>query len=264
MLTNQLAQNKVANYLFIGSSGNGKTTTARILAKALNCEREEVEIESPCLICDSCCLDPHPDVIELDAASHSGVNEIRESVIKTVKFTPTQGKYKIYILDEVQMLSKSAQSALLKIIEEPPSHVKFIFCTTDPDKILDTIRSRCQILEFKTPTDLEMARFIEKVVNAEGGKIDENAALYLVDREKGMRNLLSTIGSSLAFNSEITLEWLRKYYGDLSTQSLDLLLNEVKSGNFIGVVNKLADIKTQVSSPAHFWNSFAKHTIDAF
>ena len=146
-LTNAFAQEKLAHaFLFTGIRGVGKTTIARIIAMGLNCEAENKPIANPCGICSNCkaiLQDRYEDVLEIDAASNTGVDDVRE-IISSLKYRPSKGSYKVFIIDEVHMLSNSAFNALLKTIEEPPSFVKFIFCTTEVQKIPITIVSRCQ------------------------------------------------------------------------------------------------------------------------
>ena len=147
-LKNAIVQNRIAHaYLFCGPRGTGKTSIAKIFAKTLNCTNNE---DAPCGICENCKMaanGSHPDIIEIDAASNNGVDEVR-NLIDKVKYAPMQGKYKIYIIDEVHMMTSGAFNALLKTIEEPPAHVIFIFATTEPNKVLPTIISRCQRFDF--------------------------------------------------------------------------------------------------------------------
>ena len=139
-------------YLFCGPRGTGKTTMARILAKALLCQKAHGDHgcmpDGTCPECEAIAEGTHPDVYELDAASRTGVDSVREEIINSVNFAPVRGTYKVYIIDEVHMLTTQAFNALLKTLEEPPSHVVFVLCTTDPQKLLDTILSRCQRFDF--------------------------------------------------------------------------------------------------------------------
>lgn len=155
-LKNALATNKIAHaYLFCGPRGTGKTSVARLFAKALNCSEG---VGHQCNKCENCIQiseGQHPDVIEIDAASNSGVDEVR-SLIEKVKYAPIKGRYKIYIIDEVHMMTPSAFNALLKTLEEPPEYVVFILCTTEPYKLLPTIISRCQRFEFRKISDDEL------------------------------------------------------------------------------------------------------------
>ncbi|HSF13962.1 MAG TPA: DNA polymerase III subunit gamma/tau [Vicinamibacteria bacterium] len=175
-LTNAIQKGRVAHaFLFAGVRGVGKTTTARILAKALNCQSGPTV--RPCGKCDACreiAAGRSMDVLEIDGASHTKVEEFRE-LLETVPYAPSRDKYKIYIVDEVHMLSTHSFNALLKTLEEPPPHVKFIFATTEQHKIPDTIRSRCQEFEFRTVAPSEIAAQLQKIADAEGMEIDDAA-----------------------------------------------------------------------------------------
>lgn len=166
--------------MFTGPRGTGKTSTARIFAKAINCTN--IKNGDPCLNCQICASaqeDSLIDIIEIDAASHTGVDNIRE-IIERAQFQPSHAKYKVYIIDEVHMLSKGAFNALLKILEEPPKHVKFILATTDIHKVPDTILSRCQRYDFTNFVNEEIQGRLEYIAKEEGIKVDKESYEYIV------------------------------------------------------------------------------------
>ena len=202
-LTNAIRMDRVAHsFLFTGARGVGKTSTARILAKALNCA--EGPTETPCGVCPSCLEVPEGrslDVLEIDGASNRGIGEIRE-LRDGVRYAPSRDSYKIYIIDEVHMLTQEAFNALLKTLEEPPPHVKFIFATTEPQKIPVTILSRCQRFDFKRVPAKTLIGRLEQILKAEGVEMDESA-LHLVAREsEGSVRMLSLLDRIIASRRE--------------------------------------------------------------
>jgi DNA polymerase-3 subunit gamma/tau len=188
-------------YLFCGTRGTGKTSTARILAKALNCQKAEGPTPDPCGKCDSCqaiARGDDIDVIEIDAASNTGVDNVRE-IIENSAYRPARSRFKVYIIDEVHMLSKSAFNALLKTLEEPPSHVKFILATTEPEKVLPTILSRCQRYDFRNISSKEIAGHLKGICKAEKISAEEDALALVAKAGAGsMRDALSLLDRLLS------------------------------------------------------------------
>ncbi|MFN8769752.1 MAG: DNA polymerase III subunit gamma/tau [Neisseriaceae bacterium] len=216
-------------YLLTGTRGIGKTTIARIIAKALNCGN--LTDNDPCCKCSSCLEIDNGrfvDVIEIDAASNTGVDNIRE-VIENAQYLPTQGKYKVYIIDEVHMLSKSAFNAMLKTLEEPPQHIIFILATTDPQKMPITVLSRCLQLKLRNLISQEISDYLTLVLNNEKVKFEKNALETIADMANGsMRDALSLTDQAIAFtNGNITYELINQMLGNTDSSVLYALIDTI-------------------------------------
>jgi len=219
-LVNAIKNNKIAHaYLFAGPRGTGKTTIAKLFAKAINCEHFLDEACDGCENCKAYLEGNHPDIIELDAASNNGVDDVRE-IIDQVPYAPLIGKYKVYIIDEVHMLSTQAFNALLKTLEEPPAHVIFIFATTDPQKVIPTVLSRCQRYNFSKLSLFEIKKRTSEVLNMEKIPYDEKAVDEIARMaEGGMRDALSILEQCLAYNpDELRISDIEKIFGLTSTK----------------------------------------------
>ena len=207
-LRNQVMNDRIAHaYLFCGSRGTGKTSTAKILARAINCEHPENG--DPCGKCMNCIRmenDESLDIIEIDAASNNGVDEMRD-LRDTVKYPPQFGRYKVYIIDEVHMLSTSAFNALLKTLEEPPAHIVFILATTEPQKLPETILSRYQRFDFGRISVTDIQQRLREAAEGSGATVS-NGALMVIARaaEGGMRDALSILDMCLGYGDNITEE----------------------------------------------------------
>jgi DNA polymerase-3 subunit gamma/tau len=234
-------------YLFTGARGVGKTTTARILAKALNCKTGPTC--TPCDKCDSCesvVSGDDVDVLEIDGASNRGIDEVRE-LRQNANLRPTRGRYKIYIIDEVHMLTREAFNALLKTLEEPPSHVKFIFATTDPQKIPVTILSRCQRFDFGTIGPKRIEKRLKEIVAAEGIAVDDEVLELVTRRAAGsMRDALSLMDQLLAFGGErVTTEQVHRLLGTAGEDRLMELVAHLISRNAGGAIQVLDQAESQ-------------------
>src|SRR5437762_4129007 len=222
-------------YLFCGTRGTGKTSMARILAKALNCKSSDKPTTTPCGKCESCLAiarGDDMDVIEIDAASNTGVDNVRE-VIENSQYRPARSRFKIYIIDEAHMLSKAAFNALLKTLEEPPEHVKFILATTEPEKVLPTILSRCQRYDFRNIPTREIAGHLRDITKKEKIKADDDALLLVAKAGAGsMRDALSLLDRLLSVgDKELTAETVEQMLGLPKSQVLFDLADSIGRGD---------------------------------
>ncbi len=239
-LKNALVNDKLAHaYLFAGPRGTGKTTMARLLAKALDCDEGVGKQCNHCSNCQAISDGSHPDVIEIDAASNNGVDQVRE-LIEKVTYAPIKGRYKVYIIDEVHMMTDAAFNALLKTIEEPPERVIFILCTTEPYKVLPTILSRCQRFDFGKIPDDEMEKKLIEVLQKENASFDKKGLrLVMKLADGGMRDALSILDQVLAYSSSsLHEEDVLTIYGLASdAEKVDLLMS-LRNGDVARVVGK--------------------------
>lgn len=247
-LTNQIKANRIGHaYLFCGTRGTGKTTVAKILAKAVNCEHPVNG--SPCNECAMCKAiqaGTAMNVIEIDAASNNGVDNIRE-IREEVAYRPTEGKYKVYIIDEVHMLSTGAFNALLKTLEEPPSYVIFILATTEAHKIPITILSRCQRYDFHRISIDTIAARLSELLAAEGVEAEEKAVRYVAKKGDGsMRDALSLLDQCISFylGQVLTYDKVLDVLGAVDTEVFSKLLRKVLSGDVTGSIHVLEDLIT--------------------
>ncbi len=223
-LINAISEGAVAHaYLFCGPRGTGKTTSARLLAKALLCESaQNGQPDGTCPQCLEIAQGTHPDVFELDAASRTGVDNVREEIIGRVGFAPTRGRFKVYIIDEVHMLSTAAFNALLKTLEEPPEHVVFVLCTTDPHKVPETIQSRCQRFDFRRFSVEEIVGYLERISKGEGFEYEPEALEFIAAKSAGgMRDATTALEQVGVYTEgKITLDEATRMFGQIDIAAL--------------------------------------------
>ena len=261
-ILNSIEANKVPNaYLFTGIRGIGKTTIARIVAKSLNCSNGIGKIckEDLCENCKSISNSNHIDVLEMDAASKTGVDDVRD-LIEFSRYGPTTAKYKIFIIDEVHMLSKQAFNALLKTLEEPPEYLKFIFATTEIKKIPITVVSRCQRFDLSRIKSLELFDFIKKIKDKENGNVSDEALKLIVKISEGsVRDALSLLDRALltlSKNKELDLKSAQKIFGYFDKSQLISLFEFILKGNEKEVLSIYREIYNQGVEPKVFLNDF--------
>ncbi len=261
-ITNSIKADKIPNaYLFTGIRGIGKTTTARIVAKALNCSNgiDNLCKEKFCESCKSISESSHIDVLEMDAASKTGVDDVRD-LIEFSRYGPTSAKYKIFIIDEVHMLSKQAFNALLKTLEEPPEYLKFIFATTEIKRIPITVVSRCQRFDLSRIKSLQLFEFIKKIKNKENGKISDDALKLIVKISEGsVRDSLSLLDRallSLYEGKELDLNSAQKIFGYFDKSQLIDLFELILKGEETKVISIYRTMYDQGVDPKVFINDF--------
>ena len=261
-IINGIRSEKTPNaYLFTGIRGIGKTTIARIIAKALNCKNgiDKLCKDNFCENCDSIINSNHIDILEMDAASKTGVDDVRD-LIEFSRYGPTSAKYKIFIIDEVHMLSKQAFNALLKTLEEPPSYLKFIFATTEIKKIPVTVVSRCQRYDLSRIKSEELLQYLKNVVSKENGKVSEDALKLIVKISEGsVRDSLSLLDRGLMNNiegDELTLEKAQKIYGYFDKSFLIELIEYIFKGDEETVIKLYRKLYDSGVEPKLFLNDF--------
>jgi DNA polymerase-3 subunit gamma/tau len=265
-LRNAIARGRIAHaYLFVGPRGTGKTSTARIFAKALNCTGgPKADFDPADPACVSIAAGSHLDVIEIDGASNNGVDQVRD-LRETVQYTPAQGRFKIYIIDEVHMLSAAAFNALLKTLEEPPAHVKFVFATTDPQKVLPTIVSRCQRFDLKPIPAALIVERLARIAKAEGIQATDTALACIARMaDGGMRDAQSIFDQMISFcGNHIDEPDVLDVYGLVSTEKLAALAAALASGDHAEIVRLVDECDAAGRDLARLLTDLQGHIRDA-
>ena len=252
-LANALRQNRIAPaYLFCGPRGTGKTSSARILAKSLNCFASEQPTPEPCGVCEVCqsiTKDAALDIVEIDAASNTGVDNIRE-LIERVQFAPVQCRYKVYVVDECHMLSTAAFNALLKTLEEPPERVVFVLATTDPQRVLPTIISRCQRFDFRRIPLEEMVTHLHDIAAKESINITEEAVRLAAQiSQGGMRDAESLLDQLSLLGGQVTIEHVWNLVGAVPEQDLLTLAQAIAQDNSAAVLDQARHLMDRGREP---------------
>ncbi|WP_251213152.1 DNA polymerase III subunit gamma/tau [Adlercreutzia murintestinalis] len=267
-LKNAIEADKVSHaYLFTGPRGTGKTTTARLLAKALLCEHGPTpDPDGTCEDCELVAAGEHPDVYELDAASRTGVENVREEIIGRVNYAPTRGRYKVYIIDEVHMLSTAAFNALLKTLEEPPEHVVFVLCTTDPQKVPETIHSRCQRFDFRRISNEELVSRLGAICEMEGIDFEGDALDLVAHRaDGGMRDALTSLEQLIAFGEgSVTTQLAERLLGSLDFSELAEIVKAIGTRDVATAFRWTAEYMETGADLAQFAHDLAAHMRDMY
>lgn len=262
-LKNAIKSDKVSHaYLFTGPRGTGKTTTARLLAKALLCQNGPTpDPDGTCEDCELIANGEHPDVYELDAASRTGVENVREEIIGRVNYAPTRGRNKVYIIDEVHMLSTAAFNALLKTLEEPPDHVVFVLCTTDPQKVPETIHSRCQRFDFRRISNEELVSRLGAICSMEGIEFEGDALDLIAHRAQGgMRDALTSLEQMIAFGEgHVTTELAERLLGSLDFSDLADIVRAIGTRDAAACFRWTSEYMETGADLAQFAQDLAEH-----